>query len=213
MNEKMKTGKRTAISLGILIGIIALPILIYKVNYHGELRKIKRELNSIEGASVLNIWGHDDIELEEIAARIKIEGKGTIVLGSLSEDVFNYPKHVYVQEINGKSFQCFSCYETLGIGGSIDIGTEGYLAAEINKEFKSPREVIENFGLIEKVIDSLPILQNLRHFVSESGNGEEFIGVIEGKSIDQDPIFNLAVIEGKFEFAKSLNWKNKKCKE
>lgn len=84
--------------------------------YECEMNQIKDDLNEIEDVQVLGIWGHEDITLEEISARLQIKGKGEIVLYGLSADVFNYPKNVNITEIGGFSFTSFSCNG--GIGGN-----------------------------------------------------------------------------------------------
>lgn len=178
--------------------------------YYDELNQIKKELEIIEGVSVINIWGHEDIELEEISARISIKNKGTIVLNNLSKDSFDYPAYVSISEINGKSFEIFTCgFGSEGIGSTLNIGTSSCLAQDINKEFKLPKDVIENFDLVEAIIDSIPRYPNYKHYIF--GKKEYFLTVYQQKSADQDPIFNLIGIENRFEFATKLNWQNEGC--
>lgn len=103
--------------------------------YNREITKIEKALNSIESVEILNIWGHKDISLEEVSARIRIKDKGEVVLYGLSKDVFNYPYHVPIREIGGYTFTTFSCNG--GIGSHIDIGTQGELFHFFNKEFNT----------------------------------------------------------------------------
>ena len=93
MKILLKILKWTAISIGSLIGCLVIAFLIYdNVFYERELNQIRDDLNSIENVEVVDIWGHKDITLEEISARLRIKDKGEIVLYGLSEDAFNYPK-------------------------------------------------------------------------------------------------------------------------
>ena len=68
----------------IILGITVTFILYETVFYKVELFKIKYKLSNINDVEVLKIWGHDDITLEEIAAKILIKNKGQIVLNNLS---------------------------------------------------------------------------------------------------------------------------------
>ena len=203
-----KIRKWTLIFIGSFLMLIICFIVWFNWGYYDELNQIKKDLNAIEGVKVLNIWGHEDIELEEISARVEVDGKGVIVINDLSKDVFN-PEYISLTEINGKSFEIYSCSGSMSVGESINIGTSGLLSKQINKVFHSPKEILDYFDEIEKVIDSLPRLPKFRHFETE--NFEKFIGVIEQKSEDKDKIFNLIGVEEKFEFAKTLDWNNKDC--
>jgi hypothetical protein len=193
--------------LSAFLGLIAIVIITYKFFYYQELRQIKECLNSIQGVKVLNIWGHDDITLEEVSARLKIKDKGEIVLGNLSEDVFNYPQRVSVEEIGGYSFTWFSCNG--GIGSSIDIGTEGELGKSINISFKSPEDVVRNYDKILKVVKDLKKSPEITHL--ETPNSEIYLLVENKNSIDQDKLYYLVGIENKFEFAKTLKWNRSDC--
>ena len=102
-----------------------IPSIFNTPKYYKEMNQIKDELNNLENVEVVNIWGHRDITLEEISARIRIEGKGEVVLANLSSDVFNYPNSVKILEIGGYSFTSFSWNG--GVGPSINIGIKGEL--------------------------------------------------------------------------------------
>lgn len=78
--------------------------------YKSELYWIKFKLSNIETAEVKNIWGDDDITLEEISARIYVKDKGEIVLANLSHDVKKYPLKVIINEVGGYSFNGFYDY-------------------------------------------------------------------------------------------------------
>lgn len=200
--------KWTAISIGSLIGCLVIAFLIYdNFFYERELNQIRDDLNSIENVEVVDIWGHKDITLEEISARLRIKDKGEIVLYGLSEDAFNYPQRIPMIEIGGHSFTSFSCNG--GIGPSADIGTTGQLGQLINKEFNTIKEVVDNYDYILEKIETLKSSPDINYFETEKT--ESYLLVETEKSEDQDPIFNLVGIENKFEFAETLTWNRSDC--
>ena len=183
----------------------------YSFYYNRELRQIEKELNKIENVEVKSIWGHEDVTLEEISARIYIKNKGEIVLNNLSNDVYDFPNSIKISEIGGLSFINFSCANSIGIGTYIDVGKNSNLGKLIGKEFKSAKDVVENYDLILKTIENLKQTPELNYF--ESKNEEEYLIIQKVKSKDGDPIYNLLRIDNNaFEFAKKLNWKNCDCK-
>lgn len=193
--------------LGIILILIISYFIYFGYFYKIEMNQIKNDLNKIENVEVLQIWGHDDITLEEISARIKIKDKGEIVLNNLSKDVYNYPKRIPISEIGGFSFTTFSCAG--GIGSSIDMGTGGELYDLTKIEFKTVKDVIENYDLILEKIQNLKKSPEINHF--ETQTDENYILIHNKKSIDQDPIYNLIGIESLFDYAKKLKWNNPNC--
>ncbi|NMH89047.1 hypothetical protein [Flavivirga algicola] len=208
MKRLLKTLKIFLISIAGLLGLILSGIFVYNnFFYEREMNQIKDNLDRIENVEVVNIWGHKDITLEEITARLKIDKKGEIVLYGLSKDVFNYPKSVSVSEIGGYSFTRFSCNG--GINLNINIGQESEIGRQIGIPFNSASDVVENYDKILNVIDRLKQAPHLNHFTS--ANSESYLLVERKNSKDQDPIFNLLEIENKFEFAKTLKWTREDC--
>ena len=208
MKLLLKILKWILISTGSLIGCLAIVYLIYdNIFYERELNQIKNDLNAIENVEVINIWGHKDITLEEISARLKVKDKGEIVLYGLSKDAFNYPEHIPITEIGGYSFTCFSCNG--GIGSNVDIGINGHLGTLINKEYRTVTEVVDNYEYILKKIEALKDSPKINHF--ETTDSESYLLIENKKSKDQDIIFNLAGIENKLEFAKTLKWNKSEC--
>jgi|TergutMp193P3_1026864.scaffolds.fasta_scaffold03293_6 hypothetical protein len=175
--------------------------------YFREMNQIKNELNKLENVEVINIWGHEDITLEEISARIRIEGKGEIVLYDLSSSSssLSYPNRVIIFEIGGYSFTWFSWNG--GVGPGIDIGIRGELGHLIGKEFNTVKDVIDNYDLILEVIENLEMSPELNHIETETS--EYYILIHNEKSQDRDPIFVLLGAENAFEFARTLQWNRK----
>ena len=200
--------KWAVISIGGLLGCLIIAFIVYeKVFYEREMNQIKKELNKLENVEVVAIWGHRDITLEEITARLRIENKGEIVLYDLNSFVFIYPNRVPIFEIGEYSFTWFSCNG--GVGSGIDIGTQGELGHLINKEFKTVKDVLDNYDLIVETIKSLKMSPEINHFETE--NSESYLLIYNEKSLDKDPIFNLVGIEDMFEYAKTLKWNKSDC--
>ena len=203
--------KRISLIFFIVIVFFSTIYFGYGFYYNLELRQIKNELNEIENVEVKNIWGQEDLTLEEVSARIYIKNKGEIVLNNLSKDVYDYPNRIVISEIGGLSFTHFSCVNSIGIGSSIDVGKNSNLGKLIEKEFKTVRDVIENYDLILKTLKNLKQKPELNYF--ESKNKEEYLIIQKVKSKDKDPINNLVGVDNAFEYAKKLKWKNCDCKK
>jgi hypothetical protein len=188
-----------------IIIIFLLGFVFSGCNYYGEMNEIKSSLEAIDGVKVLKIWGHDDLTLEEIAARIKIDNVKEIVLTDLSSDEFNYPKRVTLTEIGGLTFVVFSRHGGIGVGRTLNIGTGSCFANQFKLEFESPDDVIRRYDEIKSVVDTLPRFPELGHYFDDK-RGEFFIGVIEKKQEDVDPIFILSGIDKAYKYAESLPW-------
>ncbi len=194
----------TLVAFAMIIVLGFTGIFVYKhFFYYKEMEAIKSDLNQMKNVEVVNIWGHEDITLEEVSARIKIANKGELVLNNLNEGDFGYPDYVSIMEIGGYSFTHFS--GNGGIGPSIDIGTNGDLGKLIGKRFNNVKDVIDNYDLILSAIKNLKTSPDINYF--EDQNSESYLLIENKDSKDQDPIYNLVGIENKFEFAKTMTWK------
>lgn len=191
-----------ALAIMVVLVVVGLFIHTHFFYYH-EMENIKTDLNKMENVQVMNIWGHEDITLEEVSARIKIADKGELVLNNLNEGDFGYPQNVSIAEIGGYSFTQF--YGRGAIGTSIDVGTNGDFAKFINRRFNTAKDVIDNYDHILGVIQGLKKSPELNYF--ENGNSESYLLIKNANSKDQDPIYNLLGVEDMFEFARTLNWK------
>ena len=199
MKRLTKILKWTFISLGLFVCLI---FIYTKVFYEWEMNQIKNELNKLENVEVVNIWGHKDITLEEISARLRIKEKGEIVLYDLSSVSFNYPNRVNIDEIGGYSFTRFSWNG--GIGPGIDIGIKGELGHLFEREFNTVKDVLDNYNLIYETIKNLKMPPEINHFENETS--EYYLLIHSEKSLDQNPIFNLLGAKNEFAFARTLQW-------
>ncbi len=203
--------KILGITVGFLIMIILIGVFTYKRNYYKERDKIKEELELLNGVTVVDIWGHKDLTLEEINALIKIEDHGQIIITNLNKNDYSYPEYVSIPYIDGFSFTTFECAGRLGIGSSINIGEKSVLGKKIGIKFNSHLDVINSFDTILSFVKSLPQYPDLGHYFDDKGN-ELFIMVQRDKEPNtQDPLFNLIGIDDYFKYAETLDWKNKDC--
>ena len=199
---RIKSLRILTIFLG-LIGCMVIALIFYEnFIYKFEMNQIKQKLNLLDDVEVINIWGHRDITLEEISARIRIKNKGEIVLNDLNEDDNNYPISVSINEIGGYSFTWFSCNGE--IGSSINIGTSGSLGFLFETEFNTVQDIIDNYDMIYEIISNLKIAPEINHF--ETKISESYLLVHNQNSIDQDPIFNLVGVYNLVDYAKTLKW-------
>ncbi len=193
-----------------LVFTLALILLGYKyVFYEAEMRGIKSDLNAIPGVEVVKIWGHKDITLEEISARVRIEGKGELVLANLSKDEFRYPEQVILNSIGGYSFKTFYCSEHDGFGSAIDIGTRSYLGDRLGLEFRTPEEVVRQY---ERILEFVENLNRAPEPNRMQGEGyEAFLFVAKIASRDVDPILDLFGSDSMYEVGRRLPWTDSTC--
>ncbi|WP_264510445.1 hypothetical protein [Flavobacterium sp. N1719] len=207
-NRSIKIVKVVLLTISSFVALLFIAFFVYKeFFYKHELYEIKGDLEKIKGVEVVDIWGHEDITLEEISARLKIAGKGEISLYDLSSYKVRYPSHVYVHEIGNYSFTQYSCDG--GIGPGIDVGAESVLGKLCKVKFYTPKDIVQNYDQILNVIQSLKMAPELNHFETDT---EEFYLIVQKKpSSDEDPIFNLIGIEDEAKFAATLKWNKPDC--
>jgi len=174
-----------------------------------ELKSIQKQLSNIENVDVVNIWGHDDITIEEISARVHLKNKGEIVLCNLSDDVKNYPEDVYISEINNFSFDVF--YDKNDSGTThLNLGTSSDFYERYGIKFFKEKDVLDNYDIILSYLQTLKHSPNINHFKDELNREEYFILVKNSKQRDMDPIHNLLKLDEKIEIAKRLDWQYEK---
>ncbi len=206
----MKIVKWIFVIIGLLVlGIILKFTVFYDSLYERELRSIKDDLSQIPGAILIDIWGYQDLTLEEISARILVEGKGEIVLRNLSSDVYNYPDRVLIEEIGGFSFKLIFCSDSLGFGNLLDISKNSDVGKLIGIDFNSPKDVIQNYDEILKAIKSLKRAPELNYYEHE--NHEKYLLVYNDVSTEVVPLYHSVNVENLADFGRTLKWKGTNC--
>lgn len=186
-----------------IISLIVFAFLYTTVFYRLELYYIKYKLSNIENTKILNIWGHDDITLEEITARILIENKGEIVLANLSDDVKKYPQKVIINEIGGYSFDGFYDYGQ-SFSSYLDVGKNSDFYNKTKIEFNNEKDVIQNYDTILNYVKNLNLSPNINKI--DDGKDRYYLLVNNQRKKDLDPIYELYEVDNKVEFAKKLDW-------
>ena len=188
--------------LSLFVIFFFLVFLHFEYSHSIQLRNMKNKLNNIPNVEVIDIWGHKDITLEEITARLRVCDTNEIDMANLSKDVFNYPEDVFINEINGYSFIVYhaDC-------GYFNLGTKSPLHKDFGLTFYSPEDVIQNIDSIYNFVKSLKVYPEINYFCDTTAKTEMYLHVINEKSKDVDPLFSLFNIKEKIEFANTLEWK------
>lgn len=182
--------------------------------YEHEMNRIKSDLNKIEGVSVIDIWGHNDLTLENVGARVKIMDKGEMELLDLSSDANDYPNTVIISKIGGYSFSSFSCFDYedkgyhKGLGFSINISETTEIGKQIGIKFKSPKMVIENYDNILKVVKSLKKVPEWNYYKNE--DREIYILVYRDEN-EIKSLFKEYGVDNYADFQKTFSFKNPLC--
>ncbi|WP_196889866.1 hypothetical protein [Aureivirga sp. CE67] len=211
----MKRDKLFLIGFALFILIPIFGLWMHKTFfYEYEMNQIESDLNKIEGVSVVDIWGLNDITLENIGAKIKIEGKGEIKLIDLSSDANNYPDKVLISEIGGYSFRVFSCTNykdkgfQKGLGNTINISDNSEIGKQIGIKFKNPQVVIENYDNILNAVKSLKKVPERNYFKSEE---REFYILVYQDENELESLFEKHGVTNLADFQLTFNFKNPEC--
>lgn len=189
----------------ILVAIVAAPAIFVaysSLHYYDEMNSIKRRLDALDGVTVTNIWGHRDIGLEEVTARLRVEDHGEIVLCGLSQDVFDYPESVGITEISGLSFVVFDADY---VSYALDIGAKGAVGRFFPYAFTTEADVVEHYDDILTTIRTWPTYPKMLHFESADGR-EIFLAVFPGSRQDHDPIYDLEHADNLLKLREQLPW-------
>jgi hypothetical protein len=115
--ETCRSLMKPTILITIAIVILAVSILWYTCNqtYYAQYNDVKRELNKISGVDILEIWGNEDITLEDIYATIKLNNGDTLGFSSLGKWSFDSYKSLSLTGLTiGNFIRQDVCVEGLG---------------------------------------------------------------------------------------------------
>lgn len=187
------------------IALFIVWLLNFSCGYFIEKMYMTCKLKKTPNVKVVDIWGNEDLALEEIAARLIVNNTNEIVLYYLSKDVFDYPRTVYISEINGKKLTAFypdtyGCY--------LNIGTESIIGRKLGIVFNTPADVIQNIDKIDNFFNNLKPAPNLNYFCDSVFKKQMYLGIEYKKGDDRDPLYILYDCGNKMEFARSLDWKD-----
>jgi hypothetical protein len=181
-----------------VIFVLLIFLLTSCASYNREKNQIRDELNMLENVEVLNIWANE----KDIWARLRINEDGEIGLSRLNNVSTLYPNHVPISAIGGYSFICF--YGKGGFSYTIDIGIQGLFGHLFGIEFKTVKEVIDNYDIIFETFNNLKISPEINYFETETS--EWYLLIHRENSEDQNSIFNLLGNRGLHDYSKNLKW-------
>ena len=187
------------------IALFIVWLLNFSCGYFIEKMYMTCKLKKTPNVKVVDIWGNEDLDLEEIGVRLIVNDTNEIVLHYLSKDVFDYPRTVYISEINNKKFVPFYPDD---YGWCLDIGTESIIGKELGMVFNTPADVIQNIDKIDSFFNNLKPAPNLNYFCDSVFKKQMYLGIEYKKGDDSDPLYVLYDYDNKMEFAKSLDWKD-----
>ena len=144
-------GAMQLIGLWGLTGFFVSLWLLHNVPMH----LVRWQLEQIKGVVIIDMWGWDDLFIEEVAAHIIIDEQKEMILTNLSCDVFNYPSDVYLQKIGEYTFKCSS--ECKDYYYSINIGQSSPLGKRLGIMFYDIEDVIANYDTILNFIKTLAV--------------------------------------------------------
>lgn len=189
-----------AISFCALISFAFVAFAIYDGTfYRKELRKIQKQLNAMDRVTVLNMWGNEDVTLEEISAAINIKGKGGMVIYDMRRDSTNELKWNSLHQIGNYSFTFYDSNGSVGPGFSKK-NLENHTGLQLN----TVQDLVNNYDRIYFVIDSLKQKDTLTHYLSD--HYEFYLWIKDEDAQQVDPIFVLANAKEGHDFARSLHW-------
>lgn len=157
---------------------VALPICImlfdYTSGYWMDKLPIKAGIYGITGCTPLEITGNEDTSLEHITAKIRVKGKGLIVLSELEPESFHDVGHLRLHQIDMLKVRQDS-YGYMGVSESatgkpkkshaysewIDIGTEGPYAEKFPFQIRSVQDAIKHFNDIHSAMSTWPRKPNI----------------------------------------------------
>jgi hypothetical protein len=158
--------KTLLISLGLLCltAVVSLGALLYWITgpgYYSELKAVRAKLERIPGAQVLELSGNHDVTLEEIWARINIEGKGEMGFFELNRDSFQQTQSLRLRSIGPYSFrtrQLVGGRESYG--GDIEIGPSSPIPAVRSLGITSVQSAVVHYDQLLALVSTWPVTTN-----------------------------------------------------
>lgn len=165
------------------------------IGYKRDIRKITTQFEKIPNVSVLEAWGHEDISLENIWAKVEIENHGTLTFAELTDDSFANSLHIYLRSIGpyrvymqGYGY-CGTVDSNTGApvkskfwSDTIDIGTGGPLVKVLPCQVKSVRDTIHSYDKILAALAKWPTYPNKMTIVDDDETEYYFaVGLLENE--------------------------------
>ena len=136
----------------------------------------------MEGVSLIDAWGHEDLTFEHIGAEIEVAEKGRVRFSELSSSSFTSNPRICLEKIGpyhfiyrGNGYMGVNNIETNEpmisefMGSSIDVGKDGWFAGFFSFQIQSVQDVIQRYDEICEVISQWAIFPKEQNFISPDG--------------------------------------------
>lgn len=183
------TTKRLSLLLFILLVALCIPAVwvwwtFFGPGYYAEFNDIKNAFQNMPEVEIVRAGGNEDVTFEDIWARIRIKGKGEMMIGGLTRQSFeNISPHISIREIGpykpkieGKmhigatEIATGKPVRSQFWGSGIDIGSEGAFARFFPFQIKNMQDAIARYDDICAVLAEWPVSPDKKHFQDENGN-------------------------------------------
>ena len=187
MGKPLNYRKKFFLGIGVSALILSLPVIwvwftFAGPGYYAEFNDIKKSLEEMEGVSLIDAWGHEDLTFEHIGAEIEVAEKGLVRFTELSSSSFTSNPKICLEKIGpyhftyrGNGYIGVNNIETNKpmisefMGSSIDVGKDGWFAGFFSFQIHSVQDVIQRYDEICEVISQWPIFPKEQNFISRDG--------------------------------------------
>ncbi len=166
----MLVKKLVAVAAGFLAVLAMLVLMEFSALYDANV--IKSTLEETEGVDVVDVWGNEDVTLEDIYAVITVRGKGPVTILALTPESIKEAKHFRIAHIGEWELDVLRLDEFGAVEASwsdIDIGREGNFARFLNFKLNSVEDLVQRYDEVLSLIESLPELPERISFSTEEG--------------------------------------------
>ncbi len=198
----MKIHRPTLILVAVLASTqIGCPV--WRWYYERELRAVRAHLEAIPAVRVLGMGANEDLVLENISARVNIDGNGTLTLTQLNTTSFASGGRFGVKEVCGLYLH-WTGYGYFGVhrratgeplqspafGTEIMFEQASDLAPLIDVEIATVQDAIAAYPVFLETFQTLPTCPGFVEFIGESGNHFRLCVRPEGVSVKRPAIFS-----------------------
>lgn len=148
--------KPLAITLLIMFGLIGAGKYTCNKMYYALYNVVKDEFNKIEGVEILQIYGNEDLTLEDIYATIKIPTGDTLTFAGLDKQSFDSSQFLACWAVNQWKFNSTECRGGYSVfGNSLSLAEWSEYPAIRNLHLRNISDVIKHIGALKKIIDGM----------------------------------------------------------
>ena len=207
-SSRSRTGVATVSGLALVAAVGFLWYESRGPGYYSELNAIREEIRKIPKVEILELSGIDDdgfpflSRLDHITVRLRIAGKGELVVGELSRSSVDDAKHLYLVSVGpyrvrvrGEGF--VGVYKhatgepmrTEFAGGPVDIGPEGDFARFFPFKIPNIQSAVAHYDDILEIVGGWPETPSApRHFKNAQGTDYYYWVGTQGRD-EGDPLW------------------------